>query len=119
LLHRYAEGRLDFFVPDLLFAEFANVFWKAERCSRCDKRLTDIAIQTLVKHGFRTFRTSTLLDSAVGIARAYGRTVYDSVYIALAVETKTQMITADQKLANALATHLPVVWLGAIHSRMQ
>jgi predicted nucleic acid-binding protein len=40
--------------------------------------------------------------------------VYDSLYIALAKEMKTFLITADEKLANAVAAHLPVTWLGAI-----
>ena len=34
--------------------------------------------------------------------------------VALAVESRAQLITADEKLANALAAHLPVKWLGAL-----
>jgi predicted nucleic acid-binding protein len=47
------------------------------------------------------------------IARAYGRAVYDCVYVALAVETSTHLVTADEKLANSLPG-MPVTWLGLI-----
>jgi predicted nucleic acid-binding protein len=32
----------------------------------------------------------------------------------LAIQSKTELITADERLANALAAHLPVKWLGAL-----
>jgi len=44
----------------------------------------------------------------------HGRSVYDSIYVVLAVEAEAQLVTADEKLANALAGHFPVKWLGAI-----
>jgi predicted nucleic acid-binding protein len=40
--------------------------------------------------------------------------VYDSLYVALAVQAKTELITADERLANSLAAHLPVKWLGIL-----
>ena len=33
---------------------------------------------------------------------------------ALAVHSKAQLITADERLANSLAAHFPVRWLGAV-----
>jgi predicted nucleic acid-binding protein len=38
----------------------------------------------------------------------------NSLYVALAVTLKTELITADEKLANALAGYFPVKWLGEI-----
>jgi predicted nucleic acid-binding protein len=45
---------------------------------------------------------------------AYERTVYDCLYVVLAVHSKAQLITADERLANSLAAHFPVKWLGAL-----
>ena len=35
------------------------------------------------------------------------------LYVALAIQSKSEMITADERLANALAARFPVKWLGA------
>jgi predicted nucleic acid-binding protein len=112
LLQRYARGEANFLVPDLFFAEFANVLWKAERAGRCDRVIADAAIAKIVSSGFLAFPSANLIEPAIQIARAYGRTVYDCLYVSLAIETKTQAITADEKLASSLAGRLPVVWLG-------
>jgi len=40
--------------------------------------------------------------------------VYDALYVALALDSKSQLVTADARLANALAAHLPVKWLGSL-----
>ena len=37
-----------------------------------------------------------------------------SGYIVLAREAAAHLVTADEKLANAMATHFPVRWLGPI-----
>ncbi len=113
LLQRYAKGDANFLVPDLFFAEFANVLLKSERSGRCDRVMADAAIAKIVSSGFPAFPCSTLIESAIQIARAYTRTVYDCLYVALAIETRTQVITADEKLVNSLAGRLPVLWLGA------
>ena len=42
-------------------------------------------------------------NTALEIAIAYRRTVYDSLYIALAVARDSILVTADDKLANALS----------------
>jgi predicted nucleic acid-binding protein len=60
------------------------------------------------------FRSSDLLPLALQIAILHGRSVYDSLYVALAVEASTELITADERLANALAARFPVKWLGAM-----
>ena len=56
-----------------------------------------------------------LLQLGLEIALAHDRTVYDSLYLALAVQSRSVVITADEKLANALAAHLPVKWLGSFY----
>jgi predicted nucleic acid-binding protein len=65
------------------------------------------------KRNFYTVPGEELLPDALEIAFAYDRSVYDSLYVALAIQFKTEMITADERLANALASRLPVKWLGA------
>jgi predicted nucleic acid-binding protein len=54
------------------------------------------------------------MDQALAIAMTHGRTVYDSLYLALAVDSGADLVTADEKLVSALAKQFPVKWLGAI-----
>ncbi len=112
LLRRHVKAEVDFVVPDLFFAEFANIFWKAQRLGRCDAELASAAVHEVVNKGFPTYASAALVEPALQIARAFERTEYDSLYVALAVQTNSDFLTADEKLASAAAGQLPVVWLG-------
>jgi len=67
-------------------------------------RITELAIQTI--------STSNLLIQAFQIAVDYDRSFYDSLYVALALTAKTQLITADERLVKALGSRFPIRWLG-------
>jgi predicted nucleic acid-binding protein len=113
LLARYSNGEIQFAVPDLFWAETGNLLWKAARLQRCTTAEAKLALAILTEYRFPTVPSKTLLDLAFAIATAFDRTVCDSLYVALAVSTKSQFLTADEKLANSLAAKLPVKWLGA------
>ena len=115
LLKSYKAGEADFLVPDVFFAEFANILWKPQLRGRCDATLADAAILEVIGIGFPAFSSFSfsLIEAAIQIARAYQRTVYDCIYMALAVETRSEVVTADERLANSLPG-LPVVWLGLL-----
>jgi predicted nucleic acid-binding protein len=113
-LARYTKKEVNFLVPDLFWVECASVAWKAVRRGRLAKVSADAALAALTQYDFPTIPTVNLLRKAFEIAAKYERTVYDSVYVALAVQTNSQLITADEKLANSLAAHFPVKWLGSM-----
>jgi predicted nucleic acid-binding protein len=114
LLKSYITGELRFVVPDLFWAELANVVWKAARQNRINAASAESALRAMRDRNFPTVSTHTLLVEAFAIATAFDRTVYDALYVALAINSKSQMVTADERLANALAAHLPVKWLGSL-----
>jgi predicted nucleic acid-binding protein len=114
LLAGYAKGQSRFAVPDLFWAECANILWKAVRQGRWTRHAAEKAILALKDRSFPTTSSHDLLEEAFSIAATFDRTVYDSLYVALAVRLKADMVTADERLANALAAHLPVKWLGAV-----
>lgn len=114
LLRRYTKGQIRLIVPDLFWAEFANILWKAVRQGRWTKGAARAAIAAMKDRNLPTAPSLTLLEKAFAIATTFGRTVYDSLYVALALSSKAQLVTADQKLAHALAAHLPVKWLGSV-----
>ena len=114
LLRLYAEGGLRFTVPDLFWAESANILWKAARQGRWSRAAAVEALATLMAVNLVTVPTLDLLEEAYDIAATFDGTIYDSLYVALAVRSGAQLVTADERLANALAAHLPVKWLGSV-----
>jgi predicted nucleic acid-binding protein len=113
LLAAYRSGDIRFAVPDLFWVELANALWKAVKKQRVGfpdaKRslflVTDLKIPTIPTAGF--------VAAAMELAVRHDRTVNDAIYVELASQLKTDLITADERLANALAARLPVKWLGA------
>lgn len=114
LLRRQADGRVRFLVPDLFWAEMANILWKAVRVGRCTREFAESSLDKLRQRQFPTISCVGLLEPAFAIAVTYGRSAYDSLYVALALEISGHLVTADEKLANALSSRLPVKWLGAL-----
>ena len=114
LLKRYIGGEVEFSVPDVFWAEVGNVLWKGTRQRRWHRHEAEAVMADMKARDFATVSSLLLLPEALRIAFAYDRSVYDCLYVALAIESKSEMITADERLANALAAHLPVKWLGAL-----
>lgn len=114
LLQNWRQGTVDLLAPDLIWVEIANVHWRAVRQSRCAPDDAQTSFAGLHGHGLPTVPTENLADGALRIALLYGRTAYDSLYVALASSLNASLITADERLANALAGSFPVKWLGAI-----
>jgi predicted nucleic acid-binding protein len=113
LLNRYRTNEVDFLVPDVFWAEIANALWKGVRQQRWDRDRAAATAADMRDRDFQTVSSQILMTTAMEIALAYDRNIYDCLYAALAVESQASLITADERLANALAAHLPVKWLGA------
>jgi predicted nucleic acid-binding protein len=112
LLKRHMDGGIRFVVPDVFWAEVGNVLWKGVRRKRWNQAAAKIALAEIIKRNFLTFSSLELLPEALILALAYDRSIYDCIYVALAIQFRTDVITADERLANALAARLPVKWLG-------
>lgn len=114
LLEDYVAGQVRFFVPDLFWAELGNILWKSARLRRLSAPAAETSLRSISERAFPTVPSLGLLEDAFALALAFDRTVYDAIYVALAVRLKSQLITADQALARALAPQLPVKQLGSI-----
>jgi predicted nucleic acid-binding protein len=112
--HRLLSAAHEYFSPDLLFSEVGNVIWKkvrrgeltAEQGERLAADISGVAVETAPTRG--------LLVDAHALAVVTGLSVYDAMYLALAVRLKTEMITADDRLGRAMAAH-PMT---AVHVRL-
>ncbi len=114
LLKRYVDGDLDFIVPDVFWAEVGNVLWKGTRQKRWRQDEAESVAADMRARDFATVSSLVLLPEASRIAFSHDRAVYDCLYVALAVHSNADLITADERLANALAARFPVKWLGAL-----
>ncbi len=87
--------------PDLLIAEIGNVLWKRRR--ELPAREIEAITEALTSAcPVALYPSTTLLGGALTVALAYDRSVYDSLYLALAVSEGCALITADERLSNAL-----------------
>jgi predicted nucleic acid-binding protein len=71
-------------------------------------------VETFLDFGIPTISTRDLLRQAAHLAHATGCSVYDGMYVALALVSGHPLLTADERLANALSPRFPVHWLGLI-----
>ena len=114
LLDGYAKGHTRFLVPDLFWPEFGNILWKAVRLGRISRQSAEAAVIALEVRKLPTAPTSSLVKDAFAIAATFDRTVYDCIYVALSVASNAPLVTADERLVNALAARFPVRWLGSL-----
>ena len=114
LLASLQREEIRFLVPDLFWVEVANALWKAVRRSDISSDSAASAMSFMRDLDIVTIPSLDLVPQALNLAISHGRTVYDSLYVALAIQSKSDLITADERLANALAARFPVKWLGTL-----
>lgn len=89
--------------PDFLDVELAAITWKKIRRDGLPRTDADLIISQLPSLPLTRHPTGPLVAPAFDLADRTGRTVYDCIYLALAVQLDGVMVTADERLANALA----------------
>jgi predicted nucleic acid-binding protein len=100
---RWLTPNHDLLGPDLLVAEVGNIVWK--------KIVRREVTQDEGRRIVRAFDSTPIelcdgrgaLELAFEIAMGLNRTVYDSLYVAVAVIRGTALVTADRKLYDVVA----------------
>jgi len=116
LLNRVAQGDVMLLAPDLIYPEVGNILWKKQRMKELTRPEVEEITDAIVSLPLNIEASKLLLPLAIDIGIAYRITVYDALYISMARVYETKMITADRKLADAMAkTDLKeyVAWLGS------
>ena len=113
LLQRYRDGAVDCIVPDVFWTEIANVLRGGARRGRWTRLDAETAAEAFARCHFTTVPSRELLSEAMAIAFSHDRNIFECFYADLAVQARANLITADERLANALAARFHVKWLGA------
>ena len=104
-------GRL--LVPDLFYAECANILWKYVR--RFGRSVSEARrhMANIMKLELEHVRTAELAEDALPLALSHEISAYDACYAALAERSRAPLVTADRKLTRKLeGTGIDVRWLG-------
>ena len=112
LLAFHVKRQLQLLAPDLIQPEIGNVLWKAVQRKRIHHADAVKSLRHFTALEIQIVPTSDMLTQALHIAVTCDRSFYDSLYIALALTTRTELMTADERLVNALGSRFPVRWLG-------
>jgi predicted nucleic acid-binding protein len=100
---RLLDGRHQLLAPDLIYAEYGNILWKQHTRASMDPVEAAKAIERFLRVPLQVHPSQVLLPRALSLAIQTRRTVYDCLYLALAMDANTVMVTADRRLVNALA----------------
>jgi predicted nucleic acid-binding protein len=98
LFLRWAEGTLDLLAPDILAVEIASMLWK-----RAVRGLLPAETVLALYREFRELQVpmwpcECVADQAFRLALQYQHAVYDCLYVALAAEMGSELVTADERL---------------------
>jgi predicted nucleic acid-binding protein len=69
------------------------------------RRRARLLVADLARVAVEAVATRSLLQDALTLAVTAGVTVYDAMYLALAVRLETEVITGDDRFADKIAEH--------------
>ncbi len=93
---------------DIAFAEAGNVLWKHVRMGRIEKeeveRRTEL-LRALIRAS-RVYGSDEILPLSMNLAVNHGITIYDALFLSLALQLDTNLVTTDRKLYERLSPDL-------------
>ena len=99
---RILRSRQELLAPDLIWAEVGNAVWKKCRQAEITDEEARGILQDFKRFPLHTQTSKALLSPAWAFATQFAISVYDSLYLALAVSSDCRLVTADRILYNTL-----------------
>ncbi|MFH7244145.1 MAG: type II toxin-antitoxin system VapC family toxin [Spirulina sp.] len=93
----------ELYVPDLFFAECANVLWQYVRRVNYPPDKAKASLARLKTLSLQTVAIQDVVSEALEIAITHNISAYDACYVELSERLQLPLVTADQKLIRALA----------------
>jgi predicted nucleic acid-binding protein len=98
LLEAQQAAQIHLIAPDLLLAEFASLLAKRHRRKQLSGRQAALAYRLIEDCPVRLYDLRPRAGLALALAIDYDLSLWDSLYVALAVEHGCPVVTADQRL---------------------
>jgi predicted nucleic acid-binding protein len=111
LLEEEKSGSLVLIAPDLLLTEFASLITKRVRRKHMSAAQAIDAFRRFEEAVPALFETRPLVEAALHLAVNGQLSLWDAVYLALAVEHNCPLITADRRLFRSGASRHPAIRL--------
>lgn len=89
-------------VPDLFYAECANVLWKNARYQRLSRGEVLSDLKDLTTIPLHVTSTRGLIETALAAALRFDIAAYDACYVALAEQLNAPLVTMDQEMTRRL-----------------
>ena len=105
LFERYASGQVLLIAPDILLAEFASLVAKRNRRKQISAGQAHEAFSLMTKSAPKLFDTRPRLSRALDLSLQHQLSLWDCVYLALALEHDCPVLTADLRLFRAGSGH--------------
>ena len=99
---RLLDSKRPLIAPDLIRPEIANILWKLKSRRLLKADLLQQMLADFLAMPLDIYDSQPFIQAAFDLAVETGRTVYDSLYLALAIGTNGTLVTADKRLTNAL-----------------
>ena len=117
---RVLGGRHTLVAPDLIWAEVGNVLWKRCRRAEVTREAAWNILRDFKQFPLQTYAAKMLLEPAWDLAVQHRISVYDGLYLALAVSRNAILVTADRPFHDAVKAGplaSVVVWVEHLSSR--
>jgi predicted nucleic acid-binding protein len=101
LLAERMTGERELLAPDLIVPEFVTVLWKRVRRQECSRAAAEAILTLWEVDRPSLVASSHLATRAFQLATTLDQSVYDCLYLALALGIEAPLVTADLQLARA------------------
>src|SRR6266567_2913421 len=101
IFERYEAGEISLIAPDLLLAEFASLLAKRSRRKQISTQQATEAFRLMTRSAPRLIDARPRLFHALEISLRHQMSLWDCIYVALALEHGCPLLTADRRLFRA------------------
>jgi len=89
-------------VPDFFFSDVTNILWKLIQRQSLSVKKARASLELIKQVDFKVSDSYGLAMQALDLSIQVQQSVYDCIYLALAISNDCEMITADERFINAV-----------------